>query len=101
MAAEPAFAVTAGEPGTLHVSGTLGFATAAAALEALRAGLRDGSRHQLDLAGVGTCDSAGMACLLTLLAEARTQGRALSLEHVPSGLRTLAQVSGVDQLLGG
>ncbi len=100
MAAEPAFAVTACEPDTLRVSGTLGFATATAALAALRAGLRDGTRHTLDLAAVETCDSAGMACLLAVLAEARVQGRELTLEHVPTGLRTLAQVSGVDTLLG-
>lgn len=101
MAAEPAFAVTAGESDTLRVSGTLGFATAAAALEALRAGLRDGARRKLDLAAVETCDSAGMACLLAVLADARAQQRALVLENVPAGLRTLAQVSGVEQLLGG
>lgn len=100
MAAEPAFAVTAGTPDTLRVSGTLDFATAAAALDALRAGLRDGQRCKLDLSGVETCDSAGMACLLALLADARTQGRTLVLEHVPAGLRTLARVSGVEELLG-
>ena len=100
MAAEPAFAIDQTLPDTVQVSGTLGFATAAAALDALRAALRDGGRHRLDLAGVTVCDSAGMACILALRADAAARGQALGLANVPAGLRTLAQVSGVESMLG-
>lgn len=100
MAAESTFALDPASPDTLRVSGVLGFATAAAALESLRGALRNGGTRQLDLGGVTLCDSAGMACLLTVLAEAQAAGRALTLARVPAGLRTLAQVSGVDALLG-
>jgi phospholipid transport system transporter-binding protein len=86
-------------PDTVAVSGTLGFATAAAALTALNAALAQGPRRRLDLSAVAGCDSAGMACVLAVLAEAASQSRAVQLTHVPESLRTLAQVSGVDALL--
>lgn len=61
--------------------------------------LRAGDCLQLDLAGVRNCDSAGLACVLAVLAEARRRGQAVGLQHVPAGLRTLARVSGVEALL--
>jgi len=97
--ADGAFRLERGEPGALAVSGTLGFATAADALKALNEALRAGDRVQLDLAGVRACDSAGLACVLAVLAEARRRGQAVGLQHVPDGLRTLARVSGVEALL--
>jgi len=99
MAADSAFTLGRATPGTLVVSGALSFATAATALQMLDDALRPGDRSQLDLAGVRSCDSAGLACVLAVLAEASRRGHAVSLLHVPSGLRTLAQVSGVDALL--
>lgn len=99
MAADSAFRLDRGTPGTLAVSGTLGFATATVALQALDEALRPGDRRQLDLAGVNASDSAGLACLLAVLAAARARGQALSLQHVPDGLCTLARLSGVEALL--
>jgi phospholipid transport system transporter-binding protein len=61
--------------------------------------LRTGDRMQIDLAGVRSSDSAGLACVLAVLAETRGRGQAVSLLHVPEGMRTLAQVSGVEALL--
>lgn len=98
-AAEPGFRLDLGVPGTVRMSGMLGFATAAAALQALDEALRPGDRARLDLAGVRACDSAGLACVLAVLATARGRGRAVGLQHVPDGLRTLARVSGVEVLL--
>ena len=98
-AAEPGFRLDLGVPGTVAVSGTLGFATATEAWRALDEALRAGDRSRLDLAGVRSCDSAGLACVLAVLAAARERGRAVGLQHVPDGLRTLAQVSGVEALL--
>lgn len=99
MAAEGVFRLDRARSGTLAVSGALSFATAAAALQALNDGLRAGDRWRVDLAGVHNCDSAGLACVLAVLAEARGRGQAVNLQHVPDGLRTLAQVSGVEALL--
>ncbi|MDE2278753.1 MAG: STAS domain-containing protein [Xanthomonadaceae bacterium] len=99
MAADDAFRLDRGTPGTLALSGTLGFATAAAALQALTQALHGGDGTQIDLAGVRSSDSAGLACVLAVLAEARGRGQAVSLRHVPEGMRTLARVSGVEALL--
>jgi len=88
-------------PDTLGVRGALGFATAAQALHALQDGL---SAHanvtRLDLSGVTHADSAGLACLLTLLGEASAHGRELRLAQVPDGVRVLADVCGAGPLLG-
>ena len=99
MAADGAFRLERGEPGTLAVSGTLGFATAAAALKSLDAAVQAGDCIQLDLAAVSSCDSAGLACVLAVLAAASKRGQTVQLQRVPAGLRTLAQVSGVGEML--
>lgn len=99
MAADSAPTLDRSVPGTLAVSGTLSFATAATALQMLDEALRAGDRLRLDLAGVHSCDSAGLACVLAVLAGACRRGHAVNLQHVPAGLRTLAQVSGVEALL--
>lgn len=93
------FQLSSPAPETLAVSGALTFATAADALSAARAELDRGSQVHLDLAGVAQADSAGLATVLALLAHARTQGRALSVSHVPAGMHALARVSGVDSFL--
>jgi len=87
-------------PETLAVSGALTFATAGDALGAARSELdshRDVAR--LDLSGLGTVDSAGLATVLALLAHARSQGRTLAVTQAPAGLLALARVSGVEALL--
>lgn len=87
-------------PDTLGVRGTLGFATATQALQALRASLSShASATTLDLSGITHADSAGLACLLTLLSEASASGRELRLASVPDGVQVLARVCGVGQLL--
>lgn len=99
MAVDAALRLDRGTPGTLALSGALSFATAAAALQTLDEALRPGDRARLDLAGVSSCDSAGLACVLAVLAEARSRRQSVGLLHVPEGLRTLARVSGVEGLL--
>jgi phospholipid transport system transporter-binding protein len=95
-----AFRLDSSVPDTVAVSGTLSFATAAAALAALNAALAQGARRRLDLAAVGSCDSAGLACVLAALAEASGQGRPVRVSNAPAGMLALAQVSGVASLLG-
>lgn len=94
------FRVGTDGPDTVMVSGTLGFATAAAALKALDAALAQGNRGRLDLAGVDVCDSAGLACVLAALAGASGRGHGVRVAHAPDGMLALAQVSGVASLLG-
>lgn len=88
-----------GTPDTLHVRGELSFDTAAAALQAIRSALAGGAVRQLDLAGVTRSDSAGLACILAVAADASRGGTALQVVHMPAGMQTLAQVCEVDALV--
>lgn len=96
----PQIALDVGTPGTLAVHGELSFDTAAGALQSIQAALADGAVRQLNLAGVTRSDSAGLACILAVAADASRQGRALEVANMPVGMRTLAQVCEIDQLIG-
>jgi phospholipid transport system transporter-binding protein len=86
---------------TLALSGELTFATAAQALqEGLRA-LAQGTRTRLDLNGVTKADSAGLACVLALLAQASRHEKRLAVANLPEGLRALAEVCDAGALLQG
>ncbi len=95
-----AFQVARIAPDTLQVSGALTFATAAQALFAINAAVASDGCRQVDLAGVSQSDSAGLACVLAVLADASEHGRPLAMRHVPEGMRILARVCEVDGLLG-
>jgi phospholipid transport system transporter-binding protein len=96
----PAFRIgQGGTPDSLAASGALTFDTAAAALAEAHAALSHGPRQWLDLAGVETVDSAGLACVLAVVAEARRGGGTMRVVNAPAGLLTLAQVAGVEELL--
>ncbi len=100
VVADRGFELTTKTPGVLGVLGLLNFNTAAAATEAIEAALADGSIAQLDLSGVSHADSAGLSCLVTVMAKAASKGRQLKIVHMPSGLQALAKVSEVDHLIG-
>jgi phospholipid transport system transporter-binding protein len=53
----------------------------------------------IDLALVKEADSAGLAVLLGWLRTAEQQGRAISIEGIPAGLRSLAEMYGIAELL--
>jgi phospholipid transport system transporter-binding protein len=93
------FRVASDTPGTVSVSGVLNFATAANALAAMHGAFADSDRQTLDLSGVTTCDSAGLACVLAALAGADQSGRRVAVHHVPAGMQALAQVCGVEPFL--
>jgi phospholipid transport system transporter-binding protein len=86
-------------PGKLAVDGVLSFDTAAAALKAIRAAMAGGGVGELDLGGVRHCDSAGLVCVLAVVAEADQRGTALRVIHMPEGMQALAQVCEVDRLM--
>jgi phospholipid transport system transporter-binding protein len=87
-------------PGTLGVGGVLSFETAAQALQAIVAALGQAPVSRIDLAGVQRADSAGLACMIAVLAEARRMGRPLAVDNLPAGMRALARVCEVDALVG-
>ena len=98
-AVKPRFQLDTGIPGTLGVSGVLSFETAAAALRAIQSALAAGSIVRLDLAGVSQSDSAGLACVLAIAAEADRRGSAVQVVQMPAGMRVLAQVCEVERLI--
>jgi phospholipid transport system transporter-binding protein len=88
--------VTRDAPDTISVSGELTFATAEKALVDVRAAVsRAGGATTLDLGGVGRADSAGLACVLAILAQAP----GLAVAHVPEGMRALARVCDIEPML--
>lgn len=80
--------------------------TGALALETVRdlwkrksALLTPGGQVTFDLAAVERTDSAGLALLVSLLREARASGTTLQFANIPDQLRSLARLSGIDDLL--
>ena len=86
-------------PDSVRVSGSLTFANAASALDAISAAVARDGRRALDLAGVQHSDSAGLACVLAVLAQAAEQGRSLTVRNLPEGMRLLATVCEVEGLM--
>ena len=84
---------------TLAISGALTFANAATAFDRAARALRDGAQTRLDLSGIDRADSAGLACVLALLAEASRAGRVLRVSNLPESLRALAEVCDAGVLL--
>jgi phospholipid transport system transporter-binding protein len=84
---------------TLAISGALTFATAAQALQEGSHALKQGACSRLDLKGVTRADSAGLACVLALLAQASRNGQRLAIVDSPDGLRALAEVCDAGALL--
>ncbi|WHZ19544.1 MAG: hypothetical protein OJF55_001693 [Rhodanobacteraceae bacterium] len=85
---------------TLALRGSLTFTTAAHAYAAGTRALATGAQTRLDLSGLTRADSAGLACVLGLAASASRAGRRLDVVHWPEGLRALAAVCDVADLLG-
>lgn len=93
------FQLDAATPGTLGVSGELSFDTAAAALQAIQSALAGSGVERLDLAGISRSDSAGLACVLAVAADAARRQQPLQIIHMPAGMQALAQVCEVDRLV--
>ena len=86
----------------IPVSGPLTFATVPELLAQSRRWWSEGaSELELDLSAVTRADSAGIALLLELLAQARQGGVQLRLTGLPDQLVQLVRANGVEQLLLG
>lgn len=84
----------------LAVSGDLTFASVAQAWRSGEARMRKMRPEWLDLAGVESADSAGLACVLALLACGRQMQPDLAVRNAPESLRALARVSDAEHWLG-
>ena len=95
----PRFHIDNSAPDSIEVSGALLFDNAAEALAKLSDALPRGGVLRLNLAAVTAADSAGLACVLALMAVARRAGGRVQVQSLPEGLLALAKVSEVDVLL--
>lgn len=94
-----AFRIEQPQPDTLAVSGALNFSTVSQVLAQAGPMLDRGSVRVLDLAGVRTADSAGLACVLSLMARGGRGGVRPHVRNLPSSLQRLASVSDAEDLL--
>jgi phospholipid transport system transporter-binding protein len=93
------FAIEQAAEGRLVATGELSFETAAHALRQGDAHLKRGGTWVVDLAGVESGDSAGLAVLIEWLATARASGAAVRYERVPEQMLAIARISDIDELL--
>lgn len=85
--------------GRFALKGDLVFENAARALEAGDAAFAGQAEIEVDLAGVGRVDSAGLALLLEWAVAARAAGDAVRYRNLPAGAAALAGISDVSELL--
>ncbi len=93
--------VFSGEAGRFRLGGTAGYGNARRLLEAGRRRLATEDRAEVDLSALTALDSAGLAVMITWLAEAQSAGRELSYRDLPAALVATARVAGVESLLVG
>jgi phospholipid transport system transporter-binding protein len=85
--------------GRIAVRGELSFQTATRALDASEELFSPHHDLEIDLAGVGRVDSAGLALLLEWVSWARNQSRAVRFRNIPQQLLSMAEISEVEAML--
>jgi phospholipid transport system transporter-binding protein len=85
--------------GRFALSGEMSFETANQILRASELLLGQHASLEIDLAGVGKADSAGLALMLEWKAQAGQRGAEMRFLNIPKSLQAVAKTSEVDQLL--
>jgi phospholipid transport system transporter-binding protein len=102
MSETATFSIGKAEDGHLHVSGELSMASVPSFVE--KAYFQDRGQAvadvHVDLHGVQRADSAGVALLLEWARLARAQNTQIHFHNVPAQMLAIAELSGVDALLG-
>jgi phospholipid transport system transporter-binding protein len=96
----PYFSVESDTLGTLRVSGAISYANAALALMQAPQAAHAGAALTIDLSALENADSATLAVLIAWSAQARRRETELRYQRAPQGLRNLARLCEVDELLG-
>ncbi|MDN5924583.1 MAG: STAS domain-containing protein [Xanthomonadales bacterium] len=92
MADTQAVRVQTRDAHTLAITGALTFATAATAYADGVAALAQASPVTIELSGMTEADSAGLACVLALLALGQRKQPGMRVSEAPQCLRALARV---------
>mgnify|MGYP003406531949 FL=1 len=95
------FGIAAAGPDRLMARGELSFASAGQALQDGLALLPSAGPCTIDLSGITSADSAGLAVLIEWLSVAGERGSALAFEAVPAQLRAIARISDLEELIAG
>ena len=82
-----------------RIQGALQFTTVSALLPLGSDAISRGRAAVIDLAGVTSSDSSGLALLIEWLSVAKNANRTLRYENIPSQLQQLARLSEVEELL--
>jgi len=82
-----------------RVVGLLEFSTVSRLLPLGATAIAAGQASKIDLAGVTGSDSSGLALLIEWLSIAKSKGRQVEYENMPSQLHQLARLSEVEDLL--
>ncbi len=85
--------------GRLTISGEFGFATASSLLTQGAKLVNQGQDLTIDLSGVTSSDSAGLALMLEWMDQFRAAGQQLHFLNVPESLLEIARVSNLADLL--
>ena len=88
-----------GQAACCRLSGTLDFNTAPTVLDQVSSMIDEHSLLVIDLTDVQHSNSAGLALMIEWLALARKRGHTVRFDHIPTGLRQLANVCQVDALI--
>ena len=93
-------ALSVGSDGVARVTGALTFETVARLYRDMEQSLpATGPIETVDLGGVSTADSAGLALMLEWQARQRKRGRQLAITNAPGNLLRLARLSEAIELL--
>jgi phospholipid transport system transporter-binding protein len=89
----------AGGGGRFELLGSVDFETVPQLWEQSMAQFLPHERLQVDLSGVSHAGSAALALLLAWLRWARRRGKTLELEGLPAKLRSLVELSDLEELI--
>jgi phospholipid transport system transporter-binding protein len=94
--------VRLGAPGELQLAGVLDYRTGPALRKQGAALIKasDAPALVLDCSAVEKSSSVGLSLLLAFMRDAGAAGKSVSVRALPDGMREIAQVSGLTELLG-
>ncbi len=95
----PATFELSGGSGRYRLSGVAGFSNGRALLQRGSDAFRGQAAVEVDLSGLTSTDSAGLAVLLTWVQRARANGQQLRFDGLPPQLAAIARVCGVEAML--
>ncbi|PWB34970.1 anti-anti-sigma factor [Pseudomonas sp. SDI] len=98
-----ATAVQLAEPGVLSLSGVLDYRSGPALRKAGQALIASSQAPSLvfDCSAVEKSSSVGLSLLLAFMRDAKAAGKACEVRAMPSDMREIAEVYGLDELLEG